>query len=190
MVQTELSATLGVSQDQTLITGCLNPWDVQSKHVQPEEGIAEALYSGECRGGGGESYVMQGINGEIAGTLDASYYKGCGERQGIEREVICIGNGQVAQLRESDKVGSLNCMHDQQAIITYGLDAHNIGANEERTHTLLSGRNDTHNVPTVCYGLDRASFNQGANAKFDFSVEEELSPTIVSRGAGGVMQTQ
>ena len=38
---------------------CLNSWDVQSKHIQPEEGIAEALYSGECRGGGGESYVMQ-----------------------------------------------------------------------------------------------------------------------------------
>ena len=29
-----------------------------------------------------------GINGEIAGTLDASYYKGCGERQGIEREIV------------------------------------------------------------------------------------------------------
>ena len=38
---------------------CLNGWDVQSKHIQPEEGIAESLYSGECRGGGGESYVMQ-----------------------------------------------------------------------------------------------------------------------------------
>jgi DNA (cytosine-5)-methyltransferase 1 len=38
---------------------CLNSWDVQSKHIQPEEGIAEALYSGECRGGGGESYVLQ-----------------------------------------------------------------------------------------------------------------------------------
>lgn len=38
--------------------GCLNPWDVQSKHVQPESGIAESLYSGECRYGGGESYVM------------------------------------------------------------------------------------------------------------------------------------
>jgi hypothetical protein len=29
-----------------------------------------------------------GINGDIAGTLDSSYYKGCGERQGIEREVV------------------------------------------------------------------------------------------------------
>ena len=29
----------------------MNAWDVQSKHIQPEDGIAEALYSGECRGG-------------------------------------------------------------------------------------------------------------------------------------------
>ena len=29
-----------------------------------------------------------GINGEVAATLDASYYKGCGMRQGIEREVV------------------------------------------------------------------------------------------------------
>jgi DNA (cytosine-5)-methyltransferase 1 len=165
LVQTELSATLGVSQDQTLITG---------------------------------------INGDVAGTLDASYFKGCGERQGIERDVVCfgisafesnamksnnphsgiyeartsrtldnnggnpacnqggmmvveeavcIGNGQVDQLKESDKVGALNCMHDQQAILTYG--------------------------------LDRASFNQGENAKFDFSIDEELSPPIVARGPGG-----
>lgn len=63
LVQTELSGTLGVSQDQTLFQNvsdnkCLNPWDVQSKHIQPENGIAESLYAGECRGGGGESYVM------------------------------------------------------------------------------------------------------------------------------------
>ena len=59
LVQAELSGTLGVSQDQTLIQPCLNGWDVQSKHIQSPDGIAEALYSGECRYGGGESYVMQ-----------------------------------------------------------------------------------------------------------------------------------
>lgn len=32
-----------------------------------------------------------GINRGIAGTLDASYYKGCGERQGIEREIVANG---------------------------------------------------------------------------------------------------
>jgi site-specific DNA-cytosine methylase len=33
------------------------------------------------------SYAV-GINGDIAGTLDANYYKGCGMRQGVEREVV------------------------------------------------------------------------------------------------------
>lgn len=32
--------------------------------------------------------VAVGINGDVAGTLDASYYKGCGMRQGVEREVL------------------------------------------------------------------------------------------------------
>jgi DNA (cytosine-5)-methyltransferase 1 len=235
LIQEELSGTLGVSQDQTLIclndqggqqmsvsedktatlraaehghqpTVCMNAWDVQSKHIQSENGVAEALYSGDCRYGGGESYVMQenravaygispyesnamksnnphsgiyeaetsrtldlnggspacnqggmmvvqGINGDIAGTLDASYYKGQGERQGIEREAVCVGNGQRAQARLSDKVGALNCMHDQQAVMVYG--------------------------------LDRASFNQGQNAQYDFSVEEDLAQTVLAKGPGG-----
>ena len=49
---------------------------------------------------------------EVSGTLDASYYKGCGERQGTEREVVCVGNGQLSQAELSEKVGALNCMHD------------------------------------------------------------------------------
>ena len=32
--------------------------------------------------------VVQGINGDTAGTLDSSYYKGCGMRSGVEREVV------------------------------------------------------------------------------------------------------
>ena len=37
----------------------------------------------------------------------------------------------------------------------------------------------------ICYGLDRASFNQGQNAKYDFSIEEEKAQTIVAKGPGG-----
>ena len=36
------------------------------------------------------------------------------------------------------------------------------------------------------YGLDRASFNQGKNAKFGFSVYEEEQPTLTAKGAGAV----
>jgi DNA (cytosine-5)-methyltransferase 1 len=117
LIQTELSGTLGVSQDQTLIT-------------------------------------VNSSGDEIAGTLDANYFKECGEREGTEREVICIGNGQMDNMSCKPIANSLDTMHDQQAIITYG--------------------------------IDRASFNQGQNAKYDFAIEEEKSPTIVAKGPGGV----
>ena len=200
LVQEELSGTLGVSQDQTLF--CLqgngsrdshrgdgykesdtmftlntveqhsvcygiSPYESNAmKSNNPHSGIYEAdtsrtldLNGGSPACNQGGMAIVEGINGNIAGTLDASYYKGCGERQGIEREVVCVGNGQLAQAKISEKVGALNCMHDQQAVMVYG--------------------------------LDRASFNQGQNAKYDFSVEEELAPTIVAKGVGGVLtQTQ
>lgn len=38
----------------------------------------------------------------------------------------------------------------------------------------------------VSYGIDRAAFNQGRNAQFDFTVDEEIQPTIVAKGAGAV----
>lgn len=35
-------------------------------------------------------------------------------------------------------------------------------------------------------GLDRASYNQGKNAQFDFSVLEEEQPTLTAKGPGAV----
>ena len=37
----------------------------------------------------------------------------------------------------------------------------------------------------VAYAIDRAAFNQGANAKYDISIQEETAQTLVSRGPGG-----
>lgn len=38
----------------------------------------------------------------------------------------------------------------------------------------------------VAYGLDRACFNQGVNAKFDITIEEEKIAPLVARGQGAV----
>lgn len=38
----------------------------------------------------------------------------------------CIGNGQTDQLDLSDKVGALNCMHDQQAIMRGGCNVDSV----------------------------------------------------------------
>ena len=59
----------------------------------------------------------------IASPLDASYFKGCGLRQGIEREYVMMkahvtGNGQLANSVIDDRtVGTLDCMHDQKIVI-------------------------------------------------------------------------
>ena len=51
-----------------------------------KEGQAPTL---TCTHGGEPAVIYAvGINGDKAGTLDSSYYKGCGMRQGVERDVI------------------------------------------------------------------------------------------------------
>ena len=57
--------------------------------------------------------VIQGINGDIAGTLDSSYYKGCGMRSGVEREVVAVDcrNGSESEVNcalQSNSAHSLN----------------------------------------------------------------------------------
>ena len=37
-----------------------------------------------------------------------------------------------------------------------------------------------------CIALDRAAFNQGENALYDFTITEDISPTIVARGPNAV----
>ena len=41
-------------------------------------------------------------------------------------------------------------------------------------------------MAVLSYGLDRASFNQGQNAAYDFAVEKECQPTMVAKGPGAV----
>ena len=38
----------------------------------------------------------------------------------------------------------------------------------------------------VAYGIDRATYNMGQNAKFDISIKEEVEPAIVAKGPGAV----
>lgn len=55
------------------------------------------------------------------------------------------------------------------------------GINEDVSFTLNA--TDKH---AVAYGVDRAAFNQGQNAKYGFAVETEKQPTMVAKGPGAV----
>lgn len=99
--------------------------------------------------------------GDVSETMSAKYGTG-GNNQPLvvsSPEPLCYGNGQLGSaVCDPSKAGALNCMHDQQTVVTYG--------------------------------LDRASYNQGKNAKFDFSVEEEQQPTLTAKGPGAVMKSK
>ena len=68
-------------------------------------------------------FVANSSGEGVAAPLDASYYKGQGLRQGIEREYVIMkphvtGNGQLANSVIDDRtVGTLDCMHDQKMVI-------------------------------------------------------------------------
>ena len=75
-------------------------------------------------------------------------------------------------------------------LVCYGVDAYNQQVTGEKTMSITAGETDPHHVPSVCLGIDRAAFNQGQNAKYDFSIEEENAQTLVARGPGGVLAKQ
>lgn len=105
----------------------------------------------------------------------------------------CIGNGQgdIASHISRELCQTLNCMHDQLAVFTaYGFDAYNQEQYEELSQTLREPIGGDNTAKVVSYGIDRASYNQGKNAQFDFSIEDELAPTCVSRGPGGVCTSE
>jgi len=85
--------------------------------------------------------------------------------------------------------GSPACNQGGVAVVQ-AFDGLNNATNEEVSPTLMCQRQDVKNIPSVAYGLDRASFNQGQNAKFGFSVDEELSPPLIAKGPGGVLHSE
>lgn len=72
------------------------------------------------QGNGIDRADTAGCNGK-GWTEDVSYTLNT-----IDRHAICIGNGQANQLRPSEKVGTLSCTHDQQAVLYAAVDCRNV----------------------------------------------------------------
>lgn len=132
------------------------------------------------------------MSGDVAVTLNAS----SGDSPTHSGPSVMVLAPEVTSLEvyhcqtETEKTQTLKARDykDPQCVCyeAEGFDCYNLQTTGQvgRTLTTPSGGLNEH-IPTVCYGLDRASFNQGQNAKYDFSVEEEKAQTIVSRGPGG-----
>lgn len=102
-----------------------------------EDNCVQTLSSRMGTGGGNTPMVLsidraaynQGQNAQYDFSVDGS-----GKSQTMVSKgpnAVCIGNGQADQLKVSEKVGALNCMHDQQAIMAYSLQGSMIGRAEK-----------------------------------------------------------
>lgn len=169
--------------------GCLNPWDVQSKHIQSEDGVAESLYAAECRYGGGESYVLQKEpvllesnqnhatiqTDGISTTLPASM----GEGGGYVPMVAIEGNGTRDSHKgdgyaETETMYTLNTV--EQHAVAYGIDQQcgkgQANYTQDVAPTLAA---DSHGTPhAVAYG-----FNGQSGTSVNMPVGEELSQTVI-----------
>ena len=156
---------------------CLNGWDVQSKHIQPEHGIAEALYSGECRHGGGESYVMQ-----------------TGKALSFQERAGKPGGGKGILIQD-EHTGALSTLNNQSVV--YGISAYD--SNSMKSGNPNSGIYEAETARTLDLNGGSPACNQGGmavvqSAGFDGNMgakagnigyEEEKAPTL---NAGKQMQ--
>lgn len=131
--------------------------------------------------------------GETSPTVAVKWHKGA-----ADTPLVCMATQQGgAEIRTDDKCPTITAAAgmsgNNQPVICLqgnGIDrADTAGCNgkgwkEDKSYTL-----NTIDRPAVAYGLDRASFNQGQNAKFDFTVAEEQQPTMTARGPGAVCCT-
>lgn len=71
--------------------------------------------------------------------------------------------------------------------VVIGIDTYNQANTGNKAKTLLAGHQDADGLPCVVYAIDRAAFNQGENALYDFEISKSgISSTLVAKGPSAV----
>ena len=143
------------------------PWERTSKNSQ------------DCIGAAG----FDGYNGCVTGEKSSTLGVNCGMSTG--RNGVIQAFGICSKESNSMKSDNPNSgFYKAEISKTLDLNGANPTCNQGEIAVVENNCKETPN--DVSYGIERAAFNQGKNAKFDFSIEEELSPTIISKGPNAV----
>ncbi len=170
LIQKNKSATLSCNNDQTLFEpktyGICSKNSNSMKSDNPNSGIYEAETSRTIDANGGNPSCNQG-----------------------GMAVVCVDQGGgKSNCTVSDGLSpTLACTHGGEPVIAIEGNGqrpshHGNGYSEDDVSYTLNAT-EQHGV---AYGLDRAAFNQGQNALYNFAVEKEVEPTIVAKGSGAV----
>ncbi|KZL92844.1 DNA cytosine methyltransferase [Clostridium magnum] len=178
LIQDDKSATLGCNNDQTVFVptayGICSDKSNSMQSSNPHSGIYEADTSRTIDANGGNPGCNQGgiavvaLQGSMIGRDDKNGPQG----SGIDEEVSF----------------TLNTI-DRHAVAYAMTTGGYAQVEKDKSPTLLS--RDYKDAPIVShpsYGIDRAAFNQGQNALYKPSIEEEQQPTLTAKGPGVVAQ--
>lgn len=177
LIQDNKSATLGCNNDQTIfvptVYGICSKDSNAMKSANPHSGIYEAETARTLDGNGGNPSCNQGGMAVVAFAQNQrDEVRDLGEKPaclsaepGMKQQTYVMQGNMIGRKDENGSQGS--------------------GVNEDVSFTL-----DATDRHAVAYGIDRAAFNQGQNAKFGFSVETDVQPTIVAKGPGAVAQDE
>lgn len=145
------------------------------KSDNPHSGIYEADTARTIDGNGGNPGCNQG------GIAVVESYAIQGSMIGREDK-----NGPQGDGINADVSFTLNTV-DRHAV--YAMTTGSFTQVSENTAPTLLSRDykDATVVSEPCYGIGRDAFNQGKNAQFSPTFEEELAPTLVAKGPGATL---
>ncbi|MBE5825280.1 MAG: DNA (cytosine-5-)-methyltransferase [Butyrivibrio sp.] len=173
LIQEDKSATLAAHNDQTLFQptafGICSKGSNSMMSDNPNSGFYEAETSRCLDANGGNPSCNQGGIAVIA-------IEGNGQRPSHK------GDG----YKESDVMYTLNTVEQHSVAFAEKSATLSAGDGPKGPSSQQLGNPEENFVAEPSYGLDRASFNQGKNAKFGFCVNEEVEPAMVSKGPNAV----
>ena len=168
LIQEDKSATLSCNNDQTLF----EPKSLDFRNIAVNEELSATLQA-KSNGGHSLNYINPVAYGICA--KDSNSMKSSNPKSGFYKAdtTRCLDvNG-----------GNPSCNQGGMAVVALegngSRPSHRgNGCSEENVSYTLNAV-EQHGV---AYGLDRAAFNQGRNALYDFTVTEEVEPTMVAKG--------
>lgn len=172
-----------------------HPADSRVKISETE--VVQTLSSRMGTGGGNVPMIIENTEPVVdsyqdtTGSLCASGYDKLGTQEALNDIYVvqqCNWDGsQVSPTLTANNANGSQRMPDKDnfnAVIAFTPDSNIKNSDSEISFSMLSRDYKDHQC--VVYGLDRAAFNQGANAQYDFRIEEEKIGTQVAKGPGAV----
>ena len=191
--------------DKDNFTCVLQPFGICSKDSNamksdnPHSGIYEAETARTLDGNGGNPSCNQGGIAVVAFTQNqrdevrdlGDHTSSVCANAGMKQQTYVLQGSMIGREGKNGPQGDgINedvsfTLNTVDRHVVYAMTTNSYTQVEEETAPTILAR-DYKDPTAVCYGIGRDTFNQGQNAKFAPTFEEELQPTLVAKGPGAI----